>query len=63
MRAKTLRDLGRYAEALAAFEETKRRFLANEVAPNAYAETLRDLGPRKPTPSRKMAKGSVRKRS
>ena len=43
-RAETLRDLGRYDEALAAFEETMRRFPQDEVAPNARAETLRDLG-------------------
>jgi tetratricopeptide (TPR) repeat protein len=44
VRAETLRDLGRYEEALAAFEDTMRRFPQNEVAPNARAETLRDLG-------------------
>ena len=44
VRAETLRDLGRYDEALAAFEETKRCFPHDEVAPTAYAETLRDLG-------------------
>ena len=42
-RAETLRDLGRYEEALAAFEETMRRFPQDEVAPTARAETLRDL--------------------
>jgi tetratricopeptide (TPR) repeat protein len=42
--AETLRDLGRYDEALVAFEDTMRRFPQNEVAPNARAETLRDLG-------------------
>ena len=44
VRAETLRDLGRYDEALAVFEETKRCFPDCEVAPTAYAETLRDLG-------------------
>ncbi len=44
VQAETLRDLGRYDEALAAFEETMRRFPQDEVAPNARAETLRDLG-------------------
>ncbi len=44
VQAETLRDLGRYDEALAAFEETMRRFPQNEVARNARAETLRDLG-------------------
>jgi tetratricopeptide (TPR) repeat protein len=44
VRAETLRDLGRHEEALAALEDTMRRFPANEVAPNARAETLRDLG-------------------
>ncbi|MBI1868920.1 MAG: tetratricopeptide repeat protein, partial [Methylocystis sp.] len=42
--AETLRELGRPEEALAAFEETMRRFPRNEVAPTAYAETLRELG-------------------
>jgi tetratricopeptide (TPR) repeat protein len=44
VRAETLRDLGRYEEALAALEEAMRRFPQNEVAPTARAETLRDLG-------------------
>ena len=44
VRAETLRDLGRYEEALAAFEDTIRRFPQNEVAPTARAETLCDLG-------------------
>jgi predicted Zn-dependent protease len=39
-RAETLRDLGRYEEALAAFEETMRRFPHNEVARNARAHLL-----------------------
>jgi tetratricopeptide (TPR) repeat protein len=43
-RAETLRDLGRYEEALAAFEETMRGFPQDEVAPTARGETLRDLG-------------------
>ena len=43
-RAETLRDLGRYEEALAGFEETMGRFPHDAVAPNARAETLRDLG-------------------
>ena len=44
VRAETLRDLGRHEEALAAFEETMRRFPQDDVAPNARAETLRELG-------------------
>ncbi len=44
VRAETLRDLGRYEEALAGFEETMGRFPHDAVAPNARAETLRDLG-------------------
>ena len=44
VRAETLRDLGRHDEALAAFEETMRRFPQDEVAPTARAEALRDLG-------------------
>ena len=44
-RAETLRNLGRYEEALAAFEETMRRFpQSGSGAENARAETLRDLG-------------------
>ncbi|MCH8859103.1 MAG: hypothetical protein IID54_05920, partial [Proteobacteria bacterium] len=41
VRAETLRDLGRYEDALAAFEQTMQRFPHAEVAPNARAETLR----------------------
>ena len=44
VRAETLRELGRHDEALAALEETMRRFPQNEVAPTARAETLRELG-------------------
>jgi tetratricopeptide (TPR) repeat protein len=44
VRAETLRDLGRYEEALAAFEDTMRRYPSDEVAPTARAETLRELG-------------------
>ncbi|MGR3717497.1 MAG: tetratricopeptide repeat protein [Thermohalobaculum sp.] len=44
VRAETLRDLGRHEEALAAFDDTMRRFPQDVVAPTARAETLRDLG-------------------
>ncbi len=44
VRAETLRDLGRYEEALTTFQETMRRFPRNEVAPNAYAHLLAELG-------------------
>jgi tetratricopeptide (TPR) repeat protein len=44
VRAETLRDLGRYEEALTTFQETMRRFPDDEVAPNAYAHLLAELG-------------------
>ena len=43
-RAETLRDLGRYEEALAAFEATMERFPHNEVARNACGHLLAQLG-------------------
>ena len=44
VRAETLRDLGRHADALAALDDTIERFPHNEVARTARAGTLRDLG-------------------
>ena len=43
-RADILCDLGRYDEALAAFEDALHHFPHNEAAATARAETLRNLG-------------------
>ncbi len=42
--AETLRSMGRFDEALIAYEETKRKHPTNAVAKNGYAETLRSMG-------------------
>ena len=44
VRAETLRDLGRHEEALAAFDDTMRRFPQDVVAPNACAHLLATCG-------------------
>ncbi|HOT82009.1 MAG TPA: tetratricopeptide repeat protein, partial [Candidatus Defluviicoccus seviourii] len=43
-RAETLRDLGRFEEALAAYDEARQRFPDNAFTYTGRAETLRDLG-------------------